>query len=253
VPTLLDIQPVWALLLGGLVLLIAGLVLLWLARAQTPSDMIQHSLAPRPASSLLTFTPLLLDNPLLMATQPVFVPDLPRCYDTPTADLLCLGQLKNTTGKLWKNISLTVQLQNQSQQIALEQAYLLPNQTAPYRVIWSSPGVWEEDAVPFVLPPQMRTSDENVFVIPTQNVAGLWLDQTRYRVRGMLQNPYDVSFKQGQIVVTLLDSEGAVVAYRLRDLPLLMPEAHSPFLIDLAPIVYEETLSPQITVLAWTH
>ena len=252
-PTLLDIQPGWALLLGGLVLLIAGLVLLWLSRAQTSSDTIQHSLTLRPTSSLFTFTPLLLDDSLLMATQSVFVPDLPRCYDTPTADLLCLGQLKNTTDKLWKNISLTIWLQNQFQQITLEQSYLLPHQTAPYRVIWSSPGVREEDAVLSVLPPQLRVGSEDIFVIPIQDVAGLWLDQRRYRVRGMLQNPYDVLFKQGQIVVTLLDSEGAVVAYRLRDLPLLMSDAHIPFLMDLTPIVYEETLIPQITVLAWTH
>jgi hypothetical protein len=251
VPALLDIQPGWVLMLGGLVLLIAGLILLWLARAQSPSDAIQYPLIPSSPPPLMTFTPLLLDEPLLVATQPAFAYDLPHCYDTPTADLLCLGQIKNTTDQLWKNISLTVQLQDRSQRISLEQTYVLPGHTAPYRVIWPSPEIHEEEAVMSALPPQAHAGTEDVFAILTQDVAGLWLNKNRYRVRGMLQNPYNLSFKRGQIVVTLLDSDGAVVGYRLRDLPSMSPDARMPFLLDLAPTLYEETLIPKVTVLAW--
>ena len=238
-------------MLGGLVLLIAGLVLLWLARAQTPSDALQYPLTPFPTPPLMTFTPLLLDEPLIVATQPAFAHDVPRCYDTPTTDLLCLGQIKNTTDQLWKNISLNVQLQDRSQRISLEQTYLLPGQTAPYRVLWSSPAIHEEEAVMSAQSPQVHTGSENVFEIPTQDIAGFWVSKSRYRVRGILQNPYDLSFKQGQLIVTLLDSEGAVVAYRLRDLPSLAPEARMPFLLDLAPTLSEEILIPKVTVLAW--
>jgi hypothetical protein len=251
VPALLDIQPGWALMLGGLVLLIAGLVLLWLTRAQAPSEAIQYPLTPFPTPPLLTFTPLLLDEPLLVATQPAFAYDTPRCYDTPSADLMCLGQIKNKTDQLWKNISLIVQFQDRSQRISLEQSYVLPGQTAPYRVLWSSPDMREEDAALTLLPPQIRTVTEDVFEIPTHDVVGFWLSKSRYRVRGMLHNPYDFSFKQGQIVVTLLNEEGALVGYRLRDLPLLGPDARMPFLLDLAPTLAEETLIPKVTVLAW--
>lgn len=238
-------------MLGGLVLLIAGLILLWLARAQSPSDAMQYPFIPSPVSPLMTFTPLLLDEPLLVATQPAFAYDIPHCYDTPTADLLCLGQIKNTTDHLWKNISLTVQLQDRAQRISLEQTYVLPGHTAPYRVIWSSPNIHEEAVIMSAQPPQARAGTEEVFAILTQDVAGFWLNKNRYRVRGMLQNPYDVTFKHGQIIVTLLDSDGAVVGYRLRDLPSLSPDARLPFLLDLSPTLFEETLIPKVTVLAW--
>lgn len=238
-------------MLGGLVLLIAGLILLWLARAQSPSDAIQYPLTPSPKPPLLTFTPLLLDEPLLVATQPAFFYDAPRCYDTPADNLLCLGQIKNTTNQLWKDVSLTAQLQDRSQQISLEQTYLLPGQTAPYRALWPASEIREEDAVMSVLPPQNRTVSEDVFDIPAQDVAGFWLNKTRYRVRATLQNPYDLAFKHGQIIVTLLTTEGSVVSYRLRDLPRLGAEARMPLLLDLVPTLYEETLVPKITVLAW--
>ena len=137
----------------------------------------------------MTFTPLLLDEPLVVATQPAFAYDAPRCYDTPTSDLLCLGQIKNTTDRLWKNISLTVQLQDRSQRVSLEQTYLMPGHAAPYRVIWPSSDIHEESAVLLTLAPQVHAGTEDVFAIVAQDIDGFWVNKSRYRVRGVLKNP----------------------------------------------------------------
>jgi hypothetical protein len=248
-PALLNLQPGWALLLGGIVLLIAGLVLLWLTQAEAPTNTIQQPLTPVPP--LLTFPPLLFDDILEATAQPVVVLDVPRCYDTSANSLMCLGLLKNPTDHLWKNITLSLHLETASQRISLEQTYLLPGQSAPYRVLWPAPTAHEEHVALSVMTPQAQTVSDEVVIIPVQQMSGLWLGQTRYRVRGKLQNPTQQSLKHGQIIVTLLDSSGAVVGYRLRDLPPLLPDASLPFLIDLTPVVYDAALTAQVTVLAW--
>lgn len=248
-PALLNLQPGWALLLGGIVLLIAGLVLLWLTQAEAPTHAIQQPLTPVPP--LLTFPPLLFDDILEATAQPVVALDVPRCYDTSADSLMCLGLLENPTNHLWKNITLSLRLETSSQRVSLEQTYLLPGQSAPYRVLWPAPTAHEEHAIPSVMTPQAQTVSDQVVVIPVQQMSGLWLGQTRYRVRGKLQNPTQQTFKRGQIIVTLLDSKGAVAGYRLRDLPPLLPDAFLPFLIDLTPMVYDVALTPHITVLAW--
>jgi len=251
VPALLTIQPGWALLLGGLILIVAGLVLLWLAQPQ--SDVSQHFLTALPSPSHLTFAPLLTDEPLLVASQPAMALDVPHCYDTAVDGLLCLGLLKNTTTHLWKNLSLTLQLGTHSQHITLEQAYLLPGQSAPYRVLWPASSVREEKAAPLVLLPTGNAVDDAISPISVQQINGFWVSTGRYRVTALLQNPSDQTLTQGQIVVTLLDSDGAVVGYRLRDLPRLTPGSSSAFLIDLVPVVKDGALTPQITALAWSR
>lgn len=248
-PALLNVQPGWALLLGGLVLLVAGLVLLWLARVQSPSDAVLPSLTP--ASPSLTFTPLFLDDPLVVTVEPTPALDIPRCYDTLNDTVMCLGLLKNTSQHLWKNMSLTLHINNQSQRTSLEQVYLLPGQTAPYRVLWTESVLHEEDAASIRLSPEVQNSHDDVVAVSILQTGGAWLGQTRYRVRGMLQNPTSQYLKHGQMVVTLLDAKGALVGYRLRDLPPLLPDTARPFLVDLAPVIYDPDLTPRVTALAW--
>src|SRR3712207_7433278 len=63
-------------------------------------------------------------SPTRRSSDLVVAYDGPRCYDTPTEGLMCLGLLKNTSSHLWKNISLTLSLNTASQRISLEQSYL---------------------------------------------------------------------------------------------------------------------------------
>jgi hypothetical protein len=252
VPALLNLQPGGALLLGGLILLVAGLVLLWLARAQMPSEAIRASSTPLPTPLMFTLTPLLIEEPV-MVSQPAAVLDAPRCYDTPSNDLMCLGLLRNSTDHLWKTISISAQLATKSQRVMLEQTYLLPGHSAPYRVLWPSDEVHEEDADVLIAAPHAQSVTDTVIEIPVQEIGGLWLGQTRYQVRGILQNFTDLTLNHGQIIVTLLDEEGAVVGYRLSDLSPLSAGASAPISIDLVPLIYNPNLTPQITALAWTE
>lgn len=191
----------------------------------TASDLQLTESAPRTPSVALTLIP---QTPAYIAsrtpghlTQNIVV-ETPTCYLTPGAGLLCLGIVRSRASVVTGDITLRLSLfdsmgdQIAGQTITLEQDRLYPGQLAPYR------GQFRElSSVPAGISAELVSVSrvDPGLELVLENVRGGMLGTTagyeRYVFTAQILNPHEQPAIDGQIVLSVFDSSGALTGYRV--------------------------------------
>jgi len=151
----------------------------------------------------------------------------PTCYDAPNYRVLCLGRVKNPLNQTVEQIRLRVYLLNHLGEIRtiqivhLEQRYILPGESAPYRIFfentsesqaWVRAEVEQVKSAPNPPPPLMVEAERGSI-----NTAGPGYG--RYIVEGIVRRDAAPGLQSLSAVVTLYDPGLKVVGYRMVTLP----------------------------------
>lgn len=179
-----------------------------------------------PPPTLLRFTPSAANLPIGSTIRP-FITATPLtnqplltiaglvCYETPAQSLICLGWAQNPLEIPLSNITLSLNLiDDTGEAVAIQTATLArdglpPNSGAPYRFIFP-------EIPPINVTPQigLLLADEDTEEISTYDVQHLkteWIGQL-YKISGEVHNKSPV--EKVKIVVTVRNESGSVIGFR---------------------------------------
>lgn len=151
----------------------------------------------------------------------------PTCYDAPNYRVLCLGRVKNPLNQTVEQVRLRLYLLNHlgesrtSRIVHLEQRYILPGESAPYRIFFENTS--ESQAIVRAEVEQVKSAPNPPPALMVEaergsiNTAGQGYG--RYIVEGIVRRDAAPGLQTLSAVVTLYDPGLKVVGYRMVTLP----------------------------------
>jgi hypothetical protein len=264
------IQSGWLILLlcAGIVLLLAACVALGTRTPTQPATdfplvtltVVPFATEPPQPDSIL---PTVLSHPFSpvsdwianRASSSGTHSDDPTCYNSPNQGFLCLGRVWNETTETLSNITVRVSLFGDNggivaqQVIGLEQRYLPPKTSAPYRARFEQVATASENAhsaiemlLPVALPAQP---------IHVTGERGVIATTGRYIVTANLHNTSERLAEHIRLVVTLLDDTERVVGYRIQAVEPLAAGTERSVRMELIPQVMAADLHHLLHVESW--
>ncbi|HVU10192.1 MAG TPA: LysM peptidoglycan-binding domain-containing protein [Phototrophicaceae bacterium] len=143
----------------------------------------------------------------------------PTCYETHPGILLCLGRVENPLDFPAENVSVEVSLRHadgslvQSQRTTLEQSIIPPGGFAPYQATFAAaPNDFSSASADLISAAQ--ASDTDYLILLIENVQGQRVDG-QWSISAIIDNPNLQDAQLVRAIVTLLDSLGRVIGYRV--------------------------------------
>lgn len=161
-------------------------------------------------------------QPVLPTAAPLWLAlPQPNCWPLTTGSVVCLGEVINTTAIPVERITIRVQVVGRDGQIiaavesGLEQRLLLPGSAAPYRVLFHLD--WEQFAGAAAV---IRTADaahgaEVWFALPEPRGVQSVYANSAYHVWASIHGAEAVTLHLSRAVLTLYDTAGRVIGYRI--------------------------------------
>ena len=248
-----------------LLLLCAGIVLLLVGCATFGTRTPVHTTAaPRVTLSVVPFT---TDSPqpystlVATATEPTLPPpgwlttrttssgaqsDDAACYNNPNPGYTCLGQVENTGNETLTNIVVNVSLLDSGgkilaeQSISIEQYYLPPHHTAPFRAHFE-----QYNNLTDIIRAEIHSTGSSD--LPQQSVQimgerGLLSPNGRYVVTANLRNVSSRRVETIRLIVTVLDVDNRVVGYRVLAVEPMAAASERAVRVEVIPQVMETEL-----------
>jgi LysM repeat protein len=202
-------------------------------------------------ASLLSAAPA-TSTPIPLPLEP------PVCYEMPTMRLLCLGRVVNTLDQPVERTAVTVQLLQANgttlleQAANIEQALILPGQSAPYRVLFESGWEGYTGIVTVLRSADTARNVNERFIAPRiENEQGV-LENGLYIVSAIVHNLDSLPAQGVRIIVTLYDDDQHVIGYRVIQLVHSLLGGESlPIQVAVIPQVAEEVMTHTLYVEAW--
>jgi|GEM_PF-5421308 len=174
----------------------------------------------------------------------------PTCYDAPNYRVLCLGFIKNPLEQTVEQVVLRVNLMDglgtihNTQLVYPEQRYILPGQSAPYRVFFNN--VSESRAYVSVevqhlksvsyKPPSLSLHIDSGHLRFSERSYG------RYQINGTLQNTSETSVSDLWAIATLYDANHRVVGYRVVPIPqTITPDSNIKIDVEIIPQIVQSS------------
>jgi len=141
-------------------------------------------------------------------------------YETPAGGLWCMGEVVNTTPNPITNLQVRITLTALDDTPLLSHVtlaaadYLLPDQRAPFAILFDKPPVGTAKAATLLLRGENISAVTAGFVPldvvqPNGSVSG-----PQYKVTGLLHNRTEANVTRLTVVVTLYDADTRVIGYR---------------------------------------
>jgi len=193
---------------------------------------------PEPVFDSAGMPALPTSTPLTLAIMP------PTCYSTPTDQILCLGQVTNPLNEAVQRVSLLVNLVRSDGSLlaagktSVEQNFIPPHGTAPYRVLLKAD--WRDYAGAVVL---LESADHAAaalerFIQLDVNEQQRQLPDGRLWISAQLHNPDPQAAQVYRVIVTLSDADGKITGYRVLKLNRLLSANESlPLEFSISPRV----------------
>jgi hypothetical protein len=190
---------------------------------------------------------------------PITLPlEPPACYEMSTMSLLCLGRVVNTLDQPVERTAVIVQLLHADgttlleQAANIEQALILPGQSAPYRVLFETGWEGYTGIVTVLRSADAAQKVDERFIAPRiENEQGV-LENGRYIVSATIHNPDSLPAQGVRIVVTLYDNNQHVIGYRVMQLGRSLPGGESlPIQVAVVPQIANTALTHTLYVEAW--
>ncbi len=182
----------------------------------------------------------------------------PTCYETHPGSLLCLGRVENPLDFPAESISVEVSLRHadgslvQSQRTTLEQAIIPPGSFAPYQATFAAaPDDFSSASADLIS--AMQASDTDYLILLIEDVQGQRVDG-QWSISAIIDNPNTQDARLVRAIVTLLDSLGRVIGYRIltfKSGTILDAGAQLPLNIAVTPEVTDVT--PEYNVYVEAH
>ncbi len=187
------------------------------------------------------------------STPPTLKLAAPTCYETPINRVLCLGVVENSLDHPIEQVKLVVQLTGADgsaiadQPVDVEQSVIATGMIAPYRAEFDAT-IGEVAAASAQLQradPALNLERRYVSIeVQNQDSSS---DNGRTTVTATLHNPGTVGAQNIRLIATLRDAAGAVIGYRVSDVPDTLPAGDSlPVRVEIVPQVAEP--KPNVTL-----
>jgi hypothetical protein len=143
-----------------------------------------------------------------------------RCYMVSTNRSMCLGSVRNLLDVPLEQIAVTLQHADAAggepleQTTWIEQALLLPNASAPYRVIWGTSQLATEQVSAVLARASIATDTARYADIRVISTAGQ-MQGGRYVMQATLENAGAVDARDVRAILTLRTGDGGVAGYRI--------------------------------------
>ncbi|MEQ8676996.1 MAG: hypothetical protein RLP44_14935 [Aggregatilineales bacterium] len=211
-----------------------------------------------PGIPLITTTPH-SETSTTPEVQPEFAPILPlapTCYTVNISDVLCLGEIKNNSTMTLQNMILDTTFYDPagnfllSQQVAILQHSLPPQQHAPYHLLLTeSAGVdlRQLASLNLTISATERKPSNTRPLIRLENVDSEWRDD-KYVISATLFNPTRQDAHNVQMIACVYDSAGRLVGYRILSVPVVLGGARNVQEIHITPLVVEADLTYTLDV-----
>jgi hypothetical protein len=248
-----------------LLLLCAGIVLLLIGCATFGTRTPVHTTAAPLVT--LTVVPFTTESPqphstlVATATQPTLPPpgwlttrtsssatqsDDAACYNNPNHGYTCLGQVANVGDETLTNIVVNVSLLDSGgkvlaeQIISVEQYYLHPNHTAPFRAQFE-----QFNSLSDIIRAEIYSN--GITDLPQQPIEitgerGMLATNGRYVVTANLRNMSNHGVETIHLIVTVLDMDNHVVGYRVQVVEPMIAASERAVRVEVIPQVMETEL-----------
>ncbi len=177
----------------------------------------------------------------------------PTCYETPINRVLCLGTVENTLDHPLEQVKLVAQIFRadgstiDTQPIDVEQSVIPAGMSAPYRAEFGA-------AIGDVAGAEAQLQRADAALNVDQRYLSLEVQQQtsssdhgRVIVTATLRNSGAVGAQDIRLIATLFDTSGAVIGYRVMDVPdTLAAGDRLPIRVEIVPQVMEPT--PTVTL-----
>lgn len=171
----------------------------------------------------------------------------PTCYDAPNYRVLCLGFVKNPLEQTVEQVVLRVNLLDglgnirKTQLIYPEQRYILPGQSAPYRVFFEN--VTESQAIVDVEIQHVKSASNETpslnLLTESANLQFAERSYGRYQIEGYMKNADVRQRSEVRVIATLYDAHQRVTGYRAMNLGAVLPDEVIPFHIEVIPQIIQ--------------
>jgi len=186
---------------------------------------------PAPAATLAAITPMMpsaqatiaTDDPALLqfgtATPVPLVVEMPICSERPGGGVSCLGRIGNNLPFAVDRVVVDVGLIRGDgarilESAAIEQGMIPSNAYAPYRVLFDA-GWGDYSGITVSLQSaDLAAADTPLVALPVED-SQVELDGNNARVTGVIVNAGADDVQLSRAVVTLVDADGHVLAYRV--------------------------------------
>lgn len=261
---------------GWLLLLVCGIVLLLVGCAAFPTRYPTRTPTPYPPVTL-TVVAFATESPQPRSTRPApsvvpVVPtprwtatrtassgaraDDPTCYSSPNRGYMCLGRVWNETAATLSNVMVRVALFGDSenllaqQTIGLEQRYLPPDSSAPYRALFAQIGTQGEKARADI--EQVGVVSESGQALSITGERGVLAESGRYVVTANIRNSSQRLAEHVRLIVTLLDTDDRVIGYRVYQVEDPLPaQSERALRVEVFPHVIRENIRHISHIEAW--
>ncbi len=236
-----------------------------IVRTPASSTPATTTIAPAPTTSSTIATPEADQTPYIDLPPGSTPPPLllhvetPGCYETTTDSIVCLGLVDNNTNQVAGQVVVLVQLLNSdgaqlaAQSIAIEQRFIPPGASAPYRALFGN-----VEGVAGV-----RVSLQNAEIAPqeagsyaTLEVENIRADMVegRYIVSASVYNPGPRTAQVWHVVVTLQDIGRRVTGYRVVQMDDMLPTGERlPIRIEVRSLAADIDQSHTLYIEAWEN
>jgi len=177
----------------------------------------------------------------------------PRCYRSISPQLTCLGYLRNLTDADLADISVRARIsgaQSGETAFSLEQPELYAGGRAPYRL--QMPDSRAENADLEIALASARPASARSLELGLEDETGLYQPEINsYRFRATLRNGSAASVSDIRLIVTLENSDGALIGYRAVDWQIELPSgAALPVDLRITPLEAAAGIRHQVIALA---
>ncbi len=225
----------------------------------TPASATLHPVATPEADQ----TPYIAtDANLPPGSTPMSLPlriEAPTCYETDTDTIVCLGLVDNNTNQIAGQVVVLVQLlysdgtQLAAQTIAVEQHFIPPGTSAPYRTLFrsiegiASVGVSLQNA-------EAVSQDYIPYVtLEVENIHARMVEG-RYIVSARVYNPGTWTAQSWRVIVTLQDAERRVTGYRVVQMDRALSAGQRlPIRIEVLSLVTDIDQTHTLYIEAWEN
>ena len=152
----------------------------------------------------------------------------PRCYQSGSPQVTCLGFLRNRAREAFSNITLKARftgaeaVSQRQTTFSLEQRRVAAETAAPYRL--QLPGSRLENAALEIEVVSAEPSAPAGLELTLRNARGEYLDElNRYHFSATVKNDSGQPAKDIRLIVTLTNAEGELVGFRAADTPDSLP------------------------------
>lgn len=181
------------------------------------------------------------------------------CHETPARSLICLGWVQNSLETAYENIRVRVQLVNENGQVVMTETTTISREWlpsgggSPYRVIFlEAPAVNVTPQISLIEAAHTHVVSQQAVLLAARNVAAE-REGDFFRVAGLVYNDTEHDIGHVKVVISLRNVDGAVVGFRVVEIPALAAQESADFVTTIIPQSPVEDYHVEITADGYRH